>query len=57
MTTIIKRCIGEKKIGVMQQIDLEKKSMIPDFEIPECPEFEGKSKIGIIFVNEEILEE
>ena len=31
--------------------------MIPDFEIPEGPEFEVKSKIGIIFVNEEILEE
>ena len=31
--------------------------MIPKFEIPECPEHEGKSKIGIIFVNEKILEE
>ena len=31
--------------------------MIPKFEIPECPEHEVKSKIGIIFVNEKILEE
>ena len=23
--------------------------MIPDFEIPKCPEFEVKSKIGKIF--------
>ena len=31
--------------------------MIPESEISECPEFEVKSKIGNIFVNEEILEE
>ena len=31
--------------------------MIPDFEIPECPEFEVKSKIGKYFMNENILEE
>ena len=31
--------------------------MILDFEISVCPEHEIKSKIGIIFVNEEILEE
>ena len=31
--------------------------MIADFEIPECPEFEVKSKIGNKFVNEKILEE
>ena len=34
-----------------------KKLMIPEFEIPECPEHEVKSKIGNIFVNEKILEE
>ena len=38
-------------------MDLEKKLMIPESEISECPEFEIKSKIGNIFVNEEILEE
>ena len=31
--------------------------MIPDSEISECPEFEVKSKIGNIFVNEKILDE
>ena len=31
--------------------------MIPDSEIPECPEREIKQKIGNIFVNEKILEE
>ena len=34
-----------------------KKLMIPDSEIPKCPEHEVKSKIGIIFMNEKILEE
>ena len=31
--------------------------MIPDNEISVCPEHEVKSKIGTIFINEEILEE
>ena len=31
--------------------------MIPESEISECPEFEVKSKIGNIFVNQKILEE
>ena len=31
--------------------------MIPESEIPECPEREVKSKIGNIFMNEKILEE
>ena len=31
--------------------------MIPESEIPESPEYEVKSKIGNIFVNEKILEE
>ena len=31
--------------------------MIPDSETAECPEYEVKSKIGKIFVNEKILEE
>ena len=31
--------------------------MIPESEIPECPEFEVKSIIGNIFVNEKMLEE
>ena len=36
---------------------LIKKLMIPESEIPECPEHEVKSKIGNIFVFEKILEE
>ena len=31
--------------------------MIPDFEIPKCPEFEMKSKIGHVFKNHNPLEE
>ena len=31
--------------------------MIPESEISECPEFEVKSNIGNIFVNEKIREE
>ena len=30
-------------------MDLQKHLMIPDSEIPKCPEFEVKSKIGEIF--------
>ena len=38
-------------------MDLEKKLMISDSEIPVCPEFEVKSKVGKLFMNEKILEE
>ena len=31
--------------------------MIPDSEIPACWEFEVKSKIGKLFMNEKILDE
>ena len=31
--------------------------MIPDSEISLCPEFQVKSKIGKLFMNEKILEE
>ena len=31
--------------------------MIPDNESSVCPEYEVKSKIGTIFINEEVLEE
>ena len=31
--------------------------MIPEFEIPECPEHKVKLKIGNTFVNKKILEE
>ena len=37
-------------------MDLEKKLIMPDSEIPECPDFEVKSKIGKLFMNEKFLE-
>ena len=51
MTTIIKRCRGEKKRGIRAIEEFRKKFMIPDSEIPKCPEFEIKSKIGKLFMN------
>ena len=56
MTNFIKTA-EVKKRGIKKQMDLEKKLMIPDFEISKCPEHEVKSKIGSIFINENILEE
>ena len=57
MTTIIKRCRGEKKRGIRAIDGFWKKLMIPDSTISECPEFEVKPKIGKLFMNEKILEE
>ena len=57
MTNIIKHCRGEKKRGIKVIGGFRKTLMIPDFEISVRPEHEVKSKIGTIFVNEEILEE
>ena len=57
MTTVIKRCKGEKKKRRKKNRWNQKILMIPDSEISECPEHEVKSKIGNIFVNEKILEE
>ena len=57
MTNIIKHCRGEKKRGIRAIDGFRKKLMIPDHEITKCPEHEVKSKIGNIFVSEEILEE
>ena len=57
MTIIIKYCRGEKKRGIRAIDGFRKKLMIPDSEIFDCPEIEIKSKIGKLFMNEEILEE
>ena len=60
MTTIIKRCRGKKKNkkrGIRAIDGFRKKLMIPDSEIPKCPEFEVKSKIEKLFMNEKIFEE
>ena len=57
MTTIIKRCRGEKKRGIRAIDGFRKKLMIPDSEIPKCPEFEVQPKIEKLSMNEKILEE
>ena len=56
-TTIIKRCRGEKTRGIRAIDGFRNKLMIPDSEIPKCPKFEVKSKIGKIFKNQNTLEE
>ena len=57
MTTIIKRCRGEKKRGIRAINGFRKKIMVPGFEIPVYWEFEVKSKIGKLFIMKKILEE
>ena len=58
MIPIIKRCRGEKKKGIRTTDGFRKKKlMISDSGIPKCPEFEVKSKIGKLFMNEKISEE
>ena len=51
MTTITKRSRGEKTRGIRAIDGFRNTLMIPDFEIPKCPEFKVKSKIGKIFKN------
>ena len=57
MTTVIKCCRGEKTRGIRAIDGFRNKLMIPDSEIPKCPEFEVKSKIGKIFKKHNPLEE
>ena len=57
MTTIIKRCRGEKTRGIRAIDGFRNKLMIPDFEIPKCSKFEVKSKIGKISKNHNFIEE
>ena len=42
MSTVIKRCRGEKKRGEREIDGFRKKLMIPKFEIPQCPEHKVK---------------
>ena len=49
MTTIIKCCRDEKTSCIRAIDGFRNNLMIPDSEIPKCPEFEVKSKIGKIF--------
>ena len=46
ITTINKRCRGEKTRSIRAIDAFRNKLMIPDFEIPKCPEFEVKPIIG-----------
>ena len=55
MTTITKRCRVEKTRGIRAIDGFRNKLMIPDSEIPKCPEV--KSKIGKIFKNQNSFEE
>ena len=57
MTAVIKRCRGKKTRGIRAIDGFRKKLMTPDSEIPKCPAFEAKSKIGKIFKNQNLLEE
>ena len=57
MTTIIKRCRADKARGIRGIDEFRKKLMIPDSQIPKCPEFEAKSKIGKVFKQHNPLEE
>ena len=57
ITTVMKRCSREKTRGMREIDGFRNKLMIPDSEIPKCPEFEVKSKIGKIFKKHNPLEE
>ena len=57
MTTVIKRCRGNKTRDIRAIHGFRNKLLIPDSEIPKCPEFEAKSKIGKIFKNHNFLGE
>ena len=57
MKTAIKHRRGEKKRSIRTIDGFRKKLMIPDSEIPKCPEFEVKLKIGKILKKQNPLEE
>ena len=54
---LLLNAVEAKKRGIRAVDRFRKKLTIPDSEIPKCPEFETKSKIGKLFMNEKILEE
>ena len=56
MTNIIRNCKGEKR-RIESIYEFRKQLMIPDHEISVSIEHVVKSKIGKIFVNEDILKE
>ena len=56
-TNITKHCRGGKKRGVRAIDGFTKKLMVPDYEIPKYAEFEVKSKLGRLFMNQNFFEE
>ena len=56
MTNIINHCKGEKR-GIRAIYGFRRQLFIPDHETYKSIEHKVKSKIGTIFVNEDILEE
>ena len=54
---LLLKIAGVKKRDKRKIDGFRKKLMIPESEIPECPEHKVKSKIGNIFVNKKITEE
>ena len=50
-------CKGEKTRRIRAIDGFRNKFIIRDSEIPKCPEFEAKSKIGKNFKNHSFLEE
>ena len=56
MTTIIKRCRGEKKRGIRAEDEFKKELMVPDSGIRKCSEFEVKLIIRKLLMKEKILE-
>ena len=54
---LLLNAVEVKKRGIRAIDGFREKLMIPDFEIPKYPEFEVKSKIGKLFINEKIFEE
>ena len=57
LTTVIKCCRGEKTRSIRAIDGFRNELMIPDSEIPKCPEFEVKSKIGKRFKKHNPIEE
>ena len=55
IATITKCSRSEKKRGIKAIDGFREEFMIPDSEVRACPEFEIKSKIGKLFINEKIL--
>ena len=54
---LLLNAVEAKKRGIRAIDGFRKKLIMPDSKIPECPDFEVKSKIWKLFMNEKFLEE